>query len=140
MLHIILKRVRIAVFATDLLKTQTGFHGERCRIGALSAGLDGVALRGGKVPIEESDCRLLGIAASPMWSGNPEAKLLLHANAADEPMTRPIDDEHGLFGRMVLCLAEPVSGHGKGKGPRSEEHTSELQSRENLVCRLLLEK
>src|SRR5690606_41691801 len=24
-------------------------------------------------------------------------------------------------------------------GPRSEEHTSELQSRENLVCRLLLE-
>src|SRR5690606_41452494 len=26
------------------------------------------------------------------------------------------------------------------KGERSEEHTSELQSRENLVCRLLLEK
>src|SRR5690606_39366409 len=25
-------------------------------------------------------------------------------------------------------------------GPRSEEHTSELQSRENLVCRLLLGK
>src|SRR5690606_20711312 len=24
--------------------------------------------------------------------------------------------------------------------PRSEEHTSELQSRENIVCRLLLEK
>src|SRR5690606_39406716 len=28
--------------------------------------------------------------------------------------------------------------HGAGNG-RSEEHTSELQSRENLVCRLLLE-
>src|SRR5436309_7504154 len=26
------------------------------------------------------------------------------------------------------------------KASRSEEHTSELQSRENLVCRLLLEK
>src|SRR5207302_9376442 len=26
------------------------------------------------------------------------------------------------------------------RDPRSEEHTSELQSRENLVCRLLLEK
>src|SRR5690606_41815620 len=26
------------------------------------------------------------------------------------------------------------------RAPRSEEHTSELQSRENLVCRLLLEK
>src|SRR5690606_40169905 len=28
----------------------------------------------------------------------------------------------------------------QGKQRRSEEHTSELQSRENLVCRLLLEK
>src|SRR5690606_41687070 len=28
----------------------------------------------------------------------------------------------------------------KALGVRSEEHTSELQSRENLVCRLLLEK
>src|SRR5436309_9977840 len=28
---------------------------------------------------------------------------------------------------------------GSGKRARSEEHTSELQSRENLVCRLLLE-
>src|SRR5436309_4268780 len=27
-----------------------------------------------------------------------------------------------------------------GAASRSEEHTSELQSRENLVCRLLLEK
>src|SRR5690606_41242379 len=33
------------------------------------------------------------------------------------------------------------TGRGRaGAGPRSEEHTSELQSRENLVCRLLLEK
>src|SRR5690606_40769870 len=34
------------------------------------------------------------------------------------------------------------SGNGRAHlaGPRSEEHTSELQSRENLVCRLLLEK
>src|SRR5215475_16012403 len=29
---------------------------------------------------------------------------------------------------------------GNGRLGRSEEHTSELQSRENLVCRLLLEK
>src|SRR6266511_4797180 len=29
---------------------------------------------------------------------------------------------------------------GHGPAGRSEEHTSELQSRENLVCRLLLEK
>src|SRR5690606_39503474 len=38
---------------------------------------------------------------------------------------------------------QPASGDAEGKaggGGRSEEHTSELQSRENLVCRLLLEK
>src|SRR2546422_8622131 len=29
---------------------------------------------------------------------------------------------------------------GRGKDERSEEHTSELQSRLHLVCRLLLEK
>src|SRR3712207_8794637 len=31
-------------------------------------------------------------------------------------------------------------GGGEGRRPRSEEHTSELQSRQYLVCRLLLEK
>src|SRR5690625_6981425 len=40
----------------------------------------------------------------------------------------------------------PGAGHGPdlvaavGEGQRSEEHTSELQSRGHLVCRLLLEK
>src|SRR5690606_14676137 len=33
-----------------------------------------------------------------------------------------------------------IGGFGKSGKARSEEHTSELQSRENLVCRLLLEK
>src|SRR5690606_40386247 len=33
-----------------------------------------------------------------------------------------------------------VQGLPGGLDQRSEEHTSELQSRENLVCRLLLEK
>src|SRR3712207_8282630 len=36
-----------------------------------------------------------------------------------------------------------VESHGAGDAPvglRSEEHTSELQSRQYLVCRLLLEK
>src|SRR5690606_40198026 len=35
--------------------------------------------------------------------------------------------------RLPRCLLQPFD-------QRSEEHTSELQSRENLVCRLLLEK
>src|SRR5690349_22050510 len=37
---------------------------------------------------------------------------------------------------------DPRAGHFVGLDPdcRSEEHTSELQSRRDLVCRLLLEK
>src|SRR3712207_7415014 len=36
--------------------------------------------------------------------------------------------------------ATDPGAHGLQLGPRSEEHTSELQSRQYLVCRLLLEK
>src|SRR3712207_6922274 len=44
--------------------------------------------------------------------------------------------------RGRLCVT-PRGGWGAsnvGAPPRSEEHTSELQSRQYLVCRLLLEK
>src|SRR2546430_13263643 len=37
------------------------------------------------------------------------------------------------------CRCLGVGGHGVAR-TRSEEHTSELQSQSNLVCRLLLEK
>src|SRR5690606_39738652 len=40
----------------------------------------------------------------------------------------------------ALRIVSPVDAHTLVKQSRSEEHTSELQSRENLVCRLLLEK
>src|SRR2546430_13042541 len=36
--------------------------------------------------------------------------------------------------------AVEIDGHGLPVAMRSEEHTSELQSQSNLVCRLLLEK
>src|SRR5690606_2903026 len=46
-----------------------------------------------------------------------------------------------LDGLLLLLLpAAAVAALLGGAFPRSEEHTSELQSRENLVCRLLLEK
>src|ERR1041385_9234149 len=38
------------------------------------------------------------------------------------------------------ATAGRVRGEDAGAHPRSEEHTSELQSRLHLVCRLLLEK
>src|SRR5690606_39807241 len=55
---------------------------------------------------------------------------------------------HQEYGGVVPELASrshqqnivPVVHQALSKANRSEEHTSELQSRENLVCRLLLEK
>src|SRR5256885_6074214 len=42
---------------------------------------------------------------------------------------------------LAVCEYRATSGRsGRSRGDRSEEHTSELQSPCNLVCRLLLEK
>src|SRR3712207_8382229 len=54
----------------------------------------------------------------------------------------------GVLGQLVvdavagLLVARRVDHRGDvaARGERSEEHTSELQSRQYLVCRLLLEK
>src|SRR5690606_39778610 len=48
----------------------------------------------------------------------------------------------GGLGMGMARVAEAAAGTGACPvlRSRSEEHTSELQSRENLVCRLLLEK
>src|SRR5690242_21618628 len=46
-------------------------------------------------------------------------------------------------GRPPGCPSRPAVRRSRAAGggrPRSEEHTSELQSHVNLVCRLLLEK
>src|SRR2546430_5967551 len=44
-------------------------------------------------------------------------------------------DRIGPCGRRIRA-----AGHAERERRRSEEHTSELQSQSNLVCRLLLEK
>src|SRR3712207_8942164 len=57
-----------------------------------------------------------------------------------------LDGQAGVAGRPPARPGLDHRGHaGRGLGPgpadhRSEEHTSELQSRQYLVCRLLLEK
>src|SRR5690606_41634340 len=72
------------------------------------------------------------------------ATRLLHAQVQDFRLAA------GLFSKPVAtgnCSASGPDRFTRLKGNtlggvkrRSEEHTSELQSRENLVCRLLLEK
>src|SRR2546430_12061767 len=48
--------------------------------------------------------------------------------------------EHRPLGRRRLHLPQHLPLHREILEHRSEEHTSELQSQSNLVCRLLLEK
>src|SRR5436309_15376330 len=54
------------------------------------------------------------------------------------PMFQEIRNRRQHVGNAVPDVLAAVAGEINRK--RSEEHTSELQSRENLVCRLLLEK
>src|SRR5439155_22576687 len=59
--------------------------------------------------------------------------------SGSQPMTRfllPL-----VLATLMILSAVPRSEAASSEGPaRSEEHTSELQSRGHLVCRLLLEK
>src|SRR2546430_17718137 len=59
---------------------------------------------------------------------SPPAPLLRNA-----PLPPCTPAQHFLVGRV------PTSRRSASR-PRSEDHTSELQSQSNLVCRLLLEK
>src|SRR5690606_41551787 len=56
--------------------------------------------------------------------------------------TEPDDLHMGDFPEPLQNGADLLGAQNQriAAGERSEEHTSELQSRENLVCRLLLEK
>src|SRR2546430_12047542 len=55
------------------------------------------------------------------------------------PSSRWAPDPDGAASRRRCGRRETGCPHAAGRG-RSEEHTSELQSQSNLVCRLLLEK
>src|SRR2546430_9976451 len=65
-----------------------------------------------------------------LFRSTPQSARREDEGEAPEPAERPeCPDEE-----------EAAGGHGDLAVMRSEEHTSELQSQSNLVCRLLLEK
>src|SRR5256885_9302673 len=72
------------------------------------------------------------------WAGARHFPTVFRRNRNSDPRMRP-----AVRGRIAGCLSpdrEKQTSAGNGDRPRSEEHTSELQSPCNLVCRLLLEK
>src|SRR3712207_8272202 len=76
------------------------------------------------------DCVALGAAA----------KRLATVAAGQRVTARAAAYDLHVLADVVLLAARPVIGQAVEHDARSEEHTSELQSRQYLVCRLLLEK
>src|SRR5690606_40732863 len=83
--------------------------------------------------------------SSDLWLGgnialNSGADVQVYING--RPEESPWLDAQRAEGCGLLVVYSRVTRRGAepAEALRSEEHTSELQSRENLVCRLLLEK
>src|SRR5690242_21163431 len=84
---------------------------------------DGASMLGATAHETFPSCHDNRVAASP------------HLAATDAANRPCYDPGHARSRREV-----PLQGGDPRAGQRSEEHTSELQSHVNLVCRLLLEK
>src|SRR5690606_40862508 len=94
----------------------------------------------------------LGNLVASSWRGIPYLKTRPKRRKAYTPNERKNQGNFGMTTKWLGPLTEHLRAGFKGDNPRmwgfngaksymrSEEHTSELQSRENLVCRLLLEK
>src|SRR2546430_6962839 len=76
------------------------------------------------------------LAKRAVEGGEKEATAKLDAAEADLTAAQ----KHGAPAIVVCTLRAKIREDRGDRAGRSEEHTSELQSQSNLVCRLLLEK
>src|SRR5947208_1371043 len=91
------------------------------------------------------------------WHGRLAGQWGLRGEVREEHFRRLSEGQHPMSGEQLVrhqTAREYVNRHGRKvspmehragwdatfSAPRSEEHTSELQSPDHLVCRLLLEK
>src|SRR5947209_428629 len=74
-----------------------------------------------------------------MPTSGPACSTISAASASPRPIPRPASPDRWPRRRRPPCSA-PATASRRPAGSRSEEHTSELQSRQYLVCRLLLER
>src|SRR5207302_9576718 len=89
-------------------------------------------------PRRSSDLRLRRLRASSMQAAAPATPSAAGSGTIVAAVSAPLPLTPYSSVRSP-CTADKLIPAGRTR-PRSEEHTSELQSRENLVCRLLLEK
>src|SRR5690606_40952165 len=76
---------------------------------------------------EGNSVKKIGFLSFGHWSPSPQSG----TRSASDALLQSID---------LAVASEELGADGAYFRVRSEEHTSELQSREKLVCRLLLEK
>src|SRR5690606_41091956 len=86
-----------------------------------------------------SELRNAGIRAEMYLGGSGMKAQMKYADRRGAPLAVVEGEDERAKGEVTL--KDLILGSEMSKEiERSEEHTSELQSRENLVCRLLLEK
>src|SRR5690606_1081127 len=88
-------------------------------------------------PAEEQSKFLLAMHELENFSSEDIAELVAKLRKQGTQTNSTIEFATNAY---ALYVMQPGKEAFRAKYVRSEEHTSELQSRENLVCRLLLEK
>src|SRR5256885_17249942 len=73
--------------------------------------------------------------ALPIWTTPSRGFARMHSSTSIDIKLRNI-----IAVGFIRTSPSEITGNSRGNPPRSEEHTSELQSPCNIVCRLLLEK
>src|SRR2546427_3290641 len=87
--------------------------------------------------------RMSEFASANRKRASPRASSVLPTPVGPEKMKDPIGRLGSLSPARLRRMAREITAIASSwptTGVRSEEHTSELQSQSNLVCRLLLEK
>src|SRR5690606_40938902 len=87
-------------------------------------------------PRRSSDLGYIWIGSQVIPRGSYGQWVVFSANTFQESGLSVAASPPAVAVQSACLIGMTVSGASR----RSEEHTSELQSRENLVCRLLLEK
>src|SRR5437773_2698432 len=104
------------------------------RLAITASGVDKGVLSVGQVVEIDQDGKVVG------GSGAPSAEASLHLTIARARRAGAVLHTHSIWGTILSDAATDNGLAIEGYEMRSEEHTSELQSHHDLVCRLLLEK
>src|SRR2546427_3212101 len=93
------------------------------------------------VPISETGTEMLGMMVAGRLRRNTKITATTSATASTSSKAASLTEARIMPVESCATVTSMPAGRvARRPGSRSEEHTSELQSQSNLVCRLLLEK